>query len=155
MKGARELLLAEACARRWFLDRRIPCWTDPTPPGGVGRYGLLFRSGRRALILPSEDPVPTMTFDGMMKARCDYLITVGFTERAGGEPEGYLCWHDLPRSTGIAAPIRIPTLRFRSIETFPELLERPRRFRTACIIGALHLLIRGEPVVPPPLDSGE
>lgn len=96
-----------------------------------------------------------MTFDGMMKARCDYLVIIGLEEGAGGEPEGYLRWHDLPRSAGIAAPIRIPTLIPRNIETFPELLERPGRFRTTCIIGALRLLIRGEPGVPPPLGSGE
>ncbi|MCK4807597.1 MAG: hypothetical protein KAT09_08110, partial [Candidatus Aegiribacteria sp.] len=47
-----EVLLAEAVARRWFLNERILCWRTPQHPSDNGRYSLLFSSGRRAIVVP-------------------------------------------------------------------------------------------------------
>lgn len=156
MNGAGEPLVAEACTRRWFLRRQVPCWSDPTPPGSPGRYGLLFRGGRRAMVIPSLGATPILTFDRMMKARCDYLIPVRLVDGKGGAPEGFLFWYDLPHGgrKGIEEPIRLSTLLRRDMETFPELIERPGHFRTACLMGALRLLVRGEPTSPTPIDPG-
>ena len=145
--------MAEACARRWFLDRRIPCWTDPSHPGEVGRYGLLFRNGRRALIFPSEGPASIITFDDVMKSKCDYLIPVALSEGAGGEPGGFLHWYDLPRDGDISAPVGVSTLIPRRLDAFPELAFSPRHFVTAYLAGSLRLLLRGESSVPAPLEA--
>jgi len=148
LEGGVDILRAEACARHWFLGMGVPCWSDPFPPGEAGRYGLLFQGARRALVLPEEGPAAELSFDGIMKAKCDYLVSVRLDGEREGIPTGFLYWFDLDAEEGIDRNIRTSTLLLRRMTDFPELMNAPQCFRRAFLYGSLMLLLRGEPAVP-------
>ena len=146
-----EILLAESVARRWFLAEGLPCWRSPQPPLRKGRYGLLFPSGRRALVSPRR--TRRYSFDDIAAAKCDYLVSVSLSSDASGTPEGFLIITDIFKPEN---PLWIPdisTADKRPIKEFPELGMKPGHFRLSYIIGSLKLLALSEPRVPPPRNT--
>lgn len=148
--GMGETLAAEAVARRWFLARGLPCWRTAQPPGAGNRYGIVFPSGRRALVVPTG--TGGHSFERMASAKCDYLILVGLRNGRCGAVEGYFKLHDLRKPGDLLWAPDLETLEPRAIEEFPELVRRPACFRRSCFLGSLRLLIGGELPVPPPLS---
>lgn len=145
-----DALLAEAVARRWFLRMMTPCWRTDEKPGTDKRYSLLFRSGRRAIVLPLTDQ-RGISFDRMVKAECDYLIIVEPSDSYSGTIKGFLYSFDIRRPGRLNFRYEIADLETRGMEHFPELLNRPDRFRSAYFFGSLRLLIQGNLRTPQPL----
>ena len=142
-------LFAEAVARRWFLKMRTPCWRTDEIPDTERRYSLLFRNGRKAIVLPSDHR--GISFDRMAKAECDYFIIVELSEDRSGTVKGFLYSFDIRRPGRLNYRYKIADLEPRGMEHFPELLNRPDRFRFAYFLGSLRLLIQGNFSTPPPL----
>ena len=147
-----DTLFAEAVARRWFLRMMTPCWRTDQKPGTDKRYSLLFQSGRRAIVLPSTDQ-RGISFDRMMKAECDYLVIVEPSDSYSGTVVGFLYSFDIRRSGRLNYKCKIADMEQRGMEHFPELLNRPDRFRSAYLFGSMKLLIQGNFRTPPPIEQ--
>lgn len=146
----REVLHAEAVARRWFLGNGIPCWRTPQHPSDNGRYSLLFSSGRRAIAVPAAGR--RISFDIMAHARCDYLLTVEMEDYSSGYVKGFFYLFDIRKPGNIEWR---PDLNFfdpRSMDDFPELNERPDNFRFSYLCKSIRLLIMGDREVPFPIQ---
>jgi len=141
-----EILLAEAVARRWFLQNGIPCWRTPQRPSDDGRYSLLFSSGRRAIAVPAGKG--SISFDLMAKARCDYLMTVKMETVSSGYVNGYFLLFDIRKPGNIGWRPDLEVLDLRKMETFPE--NKPDHFRLSYFLNSLKLLIMNDLKVPPP-----
>ncbi|MCD4777228.1 MAG: hypothetical protein K8S15_14415 [Candidatus Aegiribacteria sp.] len=144
-----EVLLAEAVARRWFLQKEIPCWRTPQRPSDDGRYSLLFSSGRRAIVTPVGRR--RISFDIMAKAKCDYLLTVEMENDSSGYIQGFFNLFDIRKPGNIEWRPDLGVLQTRSMDDFPELNEKPDHFRLNYILNSLRLLIMNDKKVPPPL----
>jgi hypothetical protein len=144
-----EVLLAEAVARRWFLQKKIPCWRTPQRPSDNGRYSLLFSSGRRAIVAPLGRR--RISFDIMAKAKCDYLLTVEMKDTASGYVNGFFNLFDIRKPGNIDWRPDLEILETRSMDDFPELNEKPEHFRLSYIFNSLRLLITNDKKIPPPL----
>ena len=127
------LLTAEAVARRWLLEKGIPCWRSPEPPGSDTRYSLLFADGSRALVGIGHHPE---VFDAMAKRRCQWLILISISGPGSGSPSGFL---------------RLGEVEPGDPELLPGRLGRPRHFTRAFLLGTLRLLLSGERQPPDPL----
>jgi len=142
----------EAAARRCLASMGVPSWGSEESPGAAGRYGLVFMSGRRALVLPIEDG--TVSTDAMAAARCDYLMLAG-----GGEGEtgwgitGFVYWFEVD-GDGLTGEVPCSSLCPRPVQDLPEVASRPSCYRLARFLGSLKLLFLGDPVTPPPADPG-
>jgi len=141
-------LAAEAVARRWMLNRGLPCWAAARGPGAKGRYSLVFRTGRRALVSPVD--LSSCSFDDMAAAKCDYLIGVELRSVSEGRPAGYLELLDIRKPGDLEWVPDLMMLDMRDMDEFPELAARPRHFLASYIAGSLIILARGEFPVPPP-----
>ncbi|MCK4504541.1 MAG: hypothetical protein KAW14_02900 [Candidatus Aegiribacteria sp.] len=146
-----DALFAEAVARRWFLRMRAPCWRTDEKPNADRRYSLLFRNGRKAIVLPSDQR--GISFDRMAKAECDYLIIVELSDSHSGTVKGFLYSFDIRRPGRLNYRYKIADLEPRGMEHFPELLNRPDRFRFTYLLCSLRLLIQGNFRTPPPLEN--
>ncbi|MCK4506687.1 MAG: hypothetical protein KAW14_13815 [Candidatus Aegiribacteria sp.] len=146
-----DLLFAEAVARRWFLRMRTPCWRTDEKPDTDRRYSLLFRNGRRAIVLSSNQR--GISFDRMVKAECDYLIIVEPSDNNSGIVKGFLYSFDIRRPGRLNSRYEPADLEPRGMEHFPELRNRPERFRLSYFLGSLRLLIQGDLRTPPPLTQ--
>lgn len=144
-----DALFAEAVSRRWFLKMRTPCWRTDEKPDTEKRYSLLFRNGRKAIVHPSDQR--GISFDRMAKAECDYLIIVETSDSHSGTVKGFLYSFDIRRQGRLNSRYKPADLEPRKMEHFPELRNRPDRFRFAYLLGSLKLLIRGNLRTPPPL----
>ena len=147
-----DALFAEAVARRWFLRMMTPCWRTDEKPDTDRRYSLLFRNGRRAIVLPSTDQMG-ISFDRMMKAECDYLIIVEPSDSYSGTIKGFIYSFDIRRPGRLNFRYEIADLEPSGMEHFPELVDRPDRFRSAYFFGSLKLLIKGNFRTPQPLTQ--
>lgn len=146
-----DALFAEAVARRWFLKMRTPCWRTDEKPDTERRYSLLFRNGRKAIVLPSNHR--GISFDRMAKAECDYLIIVETSDNHSGIIKGFLYSFDIRRPGRLNYRYKPDGLEPRMMEYFPELRNRPDRFRFAYFLGSLRLLVQGNLRTPPPLEQ--
>ncbi len=142
-------LFAEAVARRWFLRMRTPCWRTDEKPDTDRRYSLLFRNGRKAIVLPSNHR--GISFDRMAKAECDYLIIVELYDSHSGTVNGFLYSFDIRRAGRLNYRYEIADPEPGGMEHFPELRNRPDKFRLAYFLGSLRLLLQGNLRTPPPL----
>jgi hypothetical protein len=145
-----EVLLAEAVARRWFLRHGLPCWRTGQSPGSRGRYGLVFASGRRALVSP--EGFSGYSFDSMAAGRCHYLLKVSMKSGTSGEPEGFFELFDVRKPGELDWRPDLMMLEVRPMDEFPELDRRPANFRRSYILGSLKLLLLSELKVPPPSE---
>ena len=146
-----EVLLAEAVARRWFLNERILCWRTPQHPSDTGRYSLLFGGGRRAIVVPAGRR--RVSFDIMADARCDYLLTVEMKDTSSGYVNGFFYLFDIRKPGNIEWRPDLEVLETRSMDEFPELSKKPGNFKLRYFLQSLKLLIMGDRKVPPPLES--
>ena len=89
----------------------------------------------------------------MAKAECDYLIIVEPSEDHSGTVKGFLYLFDIRRPGRLNYRYEIADLEPRGMEHFPELRNRPDRFRFAYFQGSLKLLIQGKLRTPPPLTK--
>ena len=144
-----EVLLAEAVARRWFLQKGLPCWRTPRQPSDDGRYSLLFSSGRRAIVVPAGRR--RISFDIMAKAKCDYLLTIEMENDSSGYVQGFFNLFDIRKPENIEWRPDLEVLETRSMNDFPEFNEKPEHFRLNYILNSLRLLIMNDRKVPPPL----
>ncbi len=145
---ARLLVDCESAARRWFLRMRVPCWLSDAPPGGRGRYGIVFACGRRALVVPPEGwPV---SLDAMAAAGCDLLVQTG---PGAATPDGFLAWFDVRRAETARKGGPLPELR--PMGTLLPLLRPGYGFAAAMALGSLKLLVLGETRPPDPLRPGD
>ncbi len=144
-----EVLLAEAVARRWFLQNGIPCWRTPQHPSDNGRYSLLFSSGRRAIVAPAGRR--RVSFDIMANSRCDYLLTVEMDTDTSGYIQGFFNLFDIRKPGNIEWRPDLEVLDPREMKTFPELTEKPDNFKLRYFLQSLRLLIMNDRKVPPPL----
>ncbi|MCK5117272.1 MAG: hypothetical protein KAR44_11780 [Candidatus Aegiribacteria sp.] len=147
-----DVLLAEAVARRWFLNEYIPCWRTPQRPPDKGRYSLLFASGRRAIVVPAGRR--RVSFDIMANARCDYLLTVDMQDASSGHVSGFFYLFDIRKPGNIEWRPDLDILDTRSMDDFPELQKIPRNFRLSYFLQSLRLLIMGDRKVPLPIPDG-
>jgi hypothetical protein len=145
-----DLPAAEAAARRALSALGIPCWGSEEGPGNPGRFGVVFRGGRRALVMPVG--TGEVSLDLMAAARCDYLILAEPGDRHW-RITGYLYWFEA-KGRGLTDLRRCSELRPRPLDTLPEAPLRALHFRLARLIGSLRLLIAGDPAVPRPIDPG-
>jgi len=148
-----QVLLAESVARRWFLQKGLPCWRTRQPPSSHGRYGLVFPSGRRALASPSE--CNGYSFDHMAAARCDYLLKVVMEGESSGNVDGFFTLFDVRKPGDLLWKPDLEMLETRPMEEFPELAMKPEHFRRSYILGSLILLLMSELKTPPPGDTGK
>lgn len=152
-----EVLLAEAVARRWFLNERILCWRTPQRPSDDGRYSLLFSSGRRAIAVPAGRR--RISFEIMAKAKCDYLLTVEMEDDARGYVNGFFYLFDIRKPGNIEWRPDLEVLDPRKMVAFPELHKKPEHFKLSYFLQSLRLLLMNDRKVPPPLKprppSGE
>lgn len=146
-----EVLLAEAVARRWFLNEKTPCWRTPQRPSDKGRYSLLFSVGRRAIVVPAGRR--RISFDIMADARCDYLLTVEMENDFSGYVNGFFYLFDIRKPGNIDWRPELEALDTRSMDDFPELSEKPDNFKLRYFLQSLRLLIMNDRKVPPPLKS--
>ena len=146
-----DALLAEAVARRWFLRMKTPCWRTDEKSDTEKRYSLLFRNGRKAVVIPSNQR--GISFDRLAKAECDYLIIVELSEDHSGTIKGFLYSFEIRRPGRLNYRYNIADLEPVGMEHFPELRNRPDRFRLAYFLGNLKLLIQGKLRTPPPLTE--
>gem|GEM_PF-4695862 len=145
-----DLPAAEAAARKALISRGVPCWGSEKMPGEQGRFGVVFRGGRRALVLPVRTGKASR--DLMAAARCDYLILAGHGED-GWRVTGFVYWFEAG-GRGLTDLRSCSELRPRPLDTLPEAQLRALHFRLARLIGSLRLLIAGDPAVPRPIDPG-
>ncbi|MFO8182643.1 MAG: hypothetical protein R6U39_00580 [Candidatus Aegiribacteria sp.] len=143
-----DTLLAESIARRWLLRRGLPCWRTSQPPGRPDRYGLLFPSGRRAMVSPSGGN--GYSFNDMARAKCEYLLKVVMEDDLRGDVEGFFTLFDIRKPGDIGWTPDLDLLETRPMEGFPEMARRPAHFRPAFLLGSLKLLVMGELKAPPP-----
>jgi len=148
-----EVLLAEAVARRWFLNGRILCWRTPQHPSENGRYSLLFESGRRAIVVPAGRR--RVSFDIMAGARCDYLLTVEMEDASSGYVNGFFYLFDIRKPGNIEWRPDLEVLETRSMDSFPELSDKPDNFKLRYFLQSLRLLILSDRKVLPPCVSDE
>jgi len=144
-EGLLDSLASEAVARRWFISNGVPCWRTNQSPSAAPRYGLLFRSGRRAVV---SSGCRTFSFDEMAAARCQYLVRVRMDSDYTGTAAGYFNLRDMRMPGNILWKPDLQRLEPRTMDNFPELARRPRHFRISYILGSLRLLLAGEPSVP-------
>ena len=130
-------LTAESIARRWLLARGIPCWRSPLPPGIEARYSLIFRDGSRAMVDALQER--ERDFDALAKAKCAWLILVGFSDGMTGKPEGFVHIGDEFFRDGMRKPAELPAL-----------LHPPRFLRPSLLLGSIRLLLLGEWKAPDP-----
>jgi len=143
-----DVLAAEAIARRWFLQRKLPCWRTSRQPSDACRYSLVFESGRRAIVTPSGRR--RISFDIMAKARCEYLLTVEMKDDSSGYVDGFFYLFDIRKPGNIDWRPDLKVLCLREMESFPELCEKPDHFRLSYFLSSLRLLITGDPKAPIP-----
>lgn len=143
-----DTLTAESIARRWFLRRGLPCWRTSQPLSRVDRYGLLFPSGRRAMVSPAGGN--GYSFNDMARAKCEYLLKVEMEGERRGHVAGFFTLFDIRKPGDMYWTPDLDLLETRPMGGFPELARRPARFRPACLLGSLKLLVMGELKVPPP-----
>lgn len=143
-----EVLAAEAVARREFLALGLPCWRTGQSPSDRGRYSLVFPSGRRAAVTPRGRN--RISFDTLAAAKCHYVIAVGMEDELSGSMDGYFNIFDIRKPGNVRWRPGLDQLELRSMEEFPELEDRPDRFRLSYFLGSLKLLLLGElPVLEP------
>ncbi|MEN8209115.1 MAG: hypothetical protein ABFR50_07670 [Candidatus Fermentibacteria bacterium] len=147
-----DVLLAEAVARRWFQSEKIPCWRTPQSPSDKGRYSLLFRSGRRAIVVPAGRR--RVSFDIMADARCDYLLTVEMKNTSSGYVSGFFYLFDIRKPGNIGWRPDLQVLKTRSMDDFPELNHKSDNFKLSYFLQSLRLLIMGDRKVPLPIQPG-
>jgi hypothetical protein len=145
-----DLPAAEAAARKALISRGVPCWGSEARPGEHGRFGLVFRGGRRALVLPVR--TGRVSLDLMAAARCDYLILACHGED-GWRIAGFVYWFEAG-GRGLTDPRSCSGLRPRPLDTLPESPLRVLPCRLAMLLGSLRLLMAGDPSVPSPMDPG-
>jgi len=143
---------AEAAAAGELASLGVPVWGPAERRWRPGRYGLVFRSGRRALVLPVREAL--VSLDMMAAAKCDYLILAAPADDGGGPATaGFVWWFELGgRSPSETVPCR--DLQPRPLGDLPEPPLTPLRYVAALVLGSLRLLLAGERPVPPPTDPG-
>lgn len=141
---------AEAAVRKALKALGIPCWGSEAREGAPGRYGILFRSGRRAMVLPLRSG--EISLDLMAAARCDYLILADSSEDGWRIP-GFVYWFEA-WGRGLTGTLSGASLRPRPLESFPERAMRPARRAAAMLSGSFRLLLAGDPPTPDPIDPG-
>ncbi len=146
-----EVLLAEAVARRWFLNNGVPCWRTPQRTTDKGRYSLLFSGGRRAIVVPAGRR--RVSFDIMADARCDYLLTVEIEGTSSGYVNGFFYLFDIRKPGNIEWRPDLEVLDTRSMDDFPELSGKPPNFKLRYFLQSLRLLIMGDMKAPTPLKT--
>ncbi|MBD3277142.1 MAG: hypothetical protein GF388_02485, partial [Candidatus Aegiribacteria sp.] len=147
-KDFEDVLIAEALARREFLELGLPCWRTNQKPSDRGRYSLVFPSGRRAAVTPIGRN--RISFDTLAAAKCHYVIAMRMESELSGEMEGYFSIFDIRKPGNVRWRPRLDELELRSIDEFPELKDRPASFRLSYFLGSLKLLLLGDlPVVGP------
>ena len=144
-----EVLLAEAVARKWFLNEKTPCWRTPQRPSDKARYSLLFSGGRRAIVVPSGRR--RVSFDIMADARCDYLLTVEMKDTFSGHVNGFFYLFDIRKPGNIEWRPELEVLNTRSMDDFPEFRKKPENFRFRYLLESLRILIMNDRKVPPPM----
>lgn len=134
----REALISEAWLGKWLKLHGVPCWTAPSLPGAVHRYGLVARDGTRLLVVPRVTPD---TMDEAAGARCAVTAVVDcVTRTGGGRLKGWLTLAGLQK--------RQADEHLNPPGALPGFLGVPRRYAVAYILGSARLLVAGEPEPP-------